>query len=372
MHESQGCLGIATFRLNEETHGAIGLVPLEELRHCHDIVLANRSAGGCPIRKTWKSKLFIEFGEDTLCLLRENRRGAGRRSTLGRSLGNLGHGNEGTTTQLTKWKERASKIAPLTLCACSNYAHKVNRRKLGVLHSLLLLVAAVSLQASSIKLKKDLPSYGSDGQSMLSIPAGTEIDVSDSTDTKGMLSVVYTNAEGELTSTHCKATDLGRKAAPPTTNPAAEKPSAPPPPSEPSTAPSEAPTASDEEGWTTSFSQALRDADYQHRMILMDFTGSDWCGWCIKLDEEVFSQQEFKDYAKANVILFKADFPKQKVLPEELQKQNKELATKYQINGYPTILLVDTKGKPVGKLGYMEGGPKAFIAELEKIKRHVW
>ena len=97
-----------------------------------------------------------------------------------------------------------------------------------------------------------------------------------------------------------------------------------------------------------------------------DFTGSDWCGWCMKLKSEVFDTPEFKEWAKKNVVLLELDFPKQKQLPEELKKQNQELAQKNNIQGYPTILFFDAKGKKVGQTGYVKGGPEAWIKEAEK------
>ncbi len=104
------------------------------------------------------------------------------------------------------------------------------------------------------------------------------------------------------------------------------------------------------------------------KRILLDFTGSDWCGWCKKLDAEVFSTQEFKDYAAKHLVLVEVDFPHSFKLAEATQKQNEALAKKYQINGYPTVIITSPSGVKKGQLGYMEGGPKAFIKALEKAK----
>ena len=101
----------------------------------------------------------------------------------------------------------------------------------------------------------------------------------------------------------------------------------------------------------------------------MDFTGSDWCGWCIKLNKEVFSQPEFKEYATKNLVLMTVDFPRGKQIPTEVKAQNELLAGKFGIQGFPTIVVLNAEGKMVGQLGYTEGGPKAFIAELEKLKK---
>lgn len=122
------------------------------------------------------------------------------------------------------------------------------------------------------------------------------------------------------------------------------------------------------EGWGTNYKQALEQAKKDHKLLLMDFTGSDWCGWCIKLDKEVFSQKAFRDYAAENLVLLKLDFPRRKSQSSELKKQNSKLADEFQITGYPTVVVLNSDGVKVGVLGYMEGGPAAFIAELDKLK----
>lgn len=121
--------------------------------------------------------------------------------------------------------------------------------------------------------------------------------------------------------------------------------------------------------WLTDLPKAQTQAKSEKKLVMMDFTGSDWCGWCIKLNKEVFSQKEFVDYAKANLVLVELDFPNKKPQTEELKKANHALQKKYGIEGYPTIIVLDGDGKQIGKLGYMKGGPKVFIAALEKIKK---
>ena len=121
-------------------------------------------------------------------------------------------------------------------------------------------------------------------------------------------------------------------------------------------------------GWTDDYDKGLAQAKTEKKMSLLDFTGSDWCGWCMKLDKEVFSEKEFKDYAKANLVLIELDYPQQKRLPKHTKDQNEKLKAEYKITGYPTIYVLDSEGKQIGRLGYMEGGPKAFIAELDKLK----
>ena len=124
-----------------------------------------------------------------------------------------------------------------------------------------------------------------------------------------------------------------------------------------------------ETNWQTDVKQAQAEAKTSNKLMLLDFTGSDWCGWCIKLDREVFSKPEFKEYASKNLVLVELDFPRKKALSDSLKKQNEELASKYDVQGFPTIIVLNGEGKKVGELGYMEGGPTAFIAELEKLPK---
>jgi thioredoxin-related protein len=125
----------------------------------------------------------------------------------------------------------------------------------------------------------------------------------------------------------------------------------------------------EELNWTTDVPKAQAAAKAEKKLVMMDFTGSDWCGWCIKLHKEVFSKPEFAEYAKKNLVLVEVDFPRAKKQTEDLQKTNQALQKKYSIEGYPTIIVLNGEGKQVGQLGYMQGGPKAFIAELEKLKK---
>jgi thiol-disulfide isomerase/thioredoxin len=119
--------------------------------------------------------------------------------------------------------------------------------------------------------------------------------------------------------------------------------------------------------WLTDYSKAINLAADQNKLILADFTGSDWCHWCKVLDEEVFSTNEFKNWAAKNVILLEVDFPNNKKQSDALKKQNKDLAKKYNIGGYPTILFLNAAGEKVGRSGYMEGGAKNWIRNASSI-----
>jgi len=119
--------------------------------------------------------------------------------------------------------------------------------------------------------------------------------------------------------------------------------------------------------WETDFELAKQRAKDEKKDLLVDFTGTDWCSWCIKLKKEVFDQPAFQEYAKKNLIMVELDYPRKKVLPEKLKKQNAELAEKYEIQGYPTILLLNSKGREVARTGYQEGGPEKYIDHLKSL-----
>ncbi len=120
--------------------------------------------------------------------------------------------------------------------------------------------------------------------------------------------------------------------------------------------------------WLTDLPKAEAKAKAENKLVMMDFTGSDWCPWCIKLDKEVFSTPEFIKYADKNVVPVQVDFPRSKTQSAELKQANQELQKKYKIEGYPTVVVLDKDGKKVGELGYEPGGPKPFIEKLDKMR----
>ena len=124
-----------------------------------------------------------------------------------------------------------------------------------------------------------------------------------------------------------------------------------------------------EADWLTDLPKAEAQAKSENKIVLMDFTGSDWCGWCIKFKKEVLDTAAFQDYAGKNVVLVELDYPKKIVLPDDLKKANAALKKQYKINGFPTLVVLDKDGKEIGRQeGYEDGGPTAFIAKLEKFK----
>jgi thioredoxin-related protein len=124
-------------------------------------------------------------------------------------------------------------------------------------------------------------------------------------------------------------------------------------------------------GWETDFKKALATAKASGKYIMLDFSGSDWCGWCKKLEKEVFSQDAFKDFAEKNLVCLLVDFPRKKKQTRGLKQRNRDLATKYGIQGYPTIIILSPDGEPVGKTGYLQGGSRKYVQHLnEIIERH--
>jgi protein disulfide-isomerase len=119
--------------------------------------------------------------------------------------------------------------------------------------------------------------------------------------------------------------------------------------------------------WSENYDKALAEARATGKTLLVDFTGSDWCPWCIKLDQEVFSQKAFKDYAAGSLVLLKADFPRKRQLSEALKKQNQKLADRFGIQGFPTVILLDGKGGKIAETGYRDGGAEAYVTHLKSL-----
>jgi protein disulfide-isomerase len=124
--------------------------------------------------------------------------------------------------------------------------------------------------------------------------------------------------------------------------------------------------------WHDSMDAAMEASAETGKPILADFTGSDWCGWCTKLKNDVFETREFKQWARENVILLELDYPKRLSQPAAIKQQNAELKSRYSINGYPTVLLLSSDGSPIGKrLGYRDN-PTDWISsaefELQKVR----
>lgn len=117
--------------------------------------------------------------------------------------------------------------------------------------------------------------------------------------------------------------------------------------------------------WKTNLEQAIAQAKKENKAVLVNFTGSDWCKWCMKLNAEVFSKSEFADYAKKNLVLVKVDFPNSIPQSDETKLYNNNLARRYGIQGFPTILIINSAGELVAKTGYQYGGAQNYISHIQ-------
>ncbi|MEQ1905624.1 MAG: thioredoxin family protein [Pirellulaceae bacterium] len=120
--------------------------------------------------------------------------------------------------------------------------------------------------------------------------------------------------------------------------------------------------------FTEDVKAAIESAKKENKDLFVLFTGSDWCPPCKKLDEEVFSKSEFLEPASKNFVLLKLDFPQNREVPPEIAKQNEEWSGKYGISGFPTVAILDVNLRPVGFMGFMEGGPGPYLEALMALK----
>jgi thioredoxin-related protein len=127
--------------------------------------------------------------------------------------------------------------------------------------------------------------------------------------------------------------------------------------------------------WQTDINKAMKISKKSKKPLLLFFTGSDWCGWCIRLQKEVLKTPEFAKWAKDNVVLVELDFPRRTPQQPEIQKQNMELQQALGVKGYPTVWFVKASKNKDGKInleqlgstGYVAGGPSAWLAGANQI-----
>lgn len=135
----------------------------------------------------------------------------------------------------------------------------------------------------------------------------------------------------------------------------------------------ETPYKASMDGWEVDVNKAYEISKKTGKPIMANFTGSDWCGWCIKLKNEVFTKEEFKTWAKKNVVLLELDFPRRFQLPEDIKQQNYGLQQAFGVVGYPTIWVFNLSKTEtgqynidaLGKTGYVAGGPSKFQEGVE-------
>ncbi len=120
--------------------------------------------------------------------------------------------------------------------------------------------------------------------------------------------------------------------------------------------------------WRTDFGAAKESAARENKDLLLDFTGTDWCAWCIRLKREVFEQPEFEAYAAKHLVLVELDFPRKRKLAPELTEQNRRLAEEMAVNGYPTVMLCDAEGRAYARTGYRPGGAEPYLEHLKELR----
>lgn len=120
------------------------------------------------------------------------------------------------------------------------------------------------------------------------------------------------------------------------------------------------------EGWLTDFNAAMAAAKSGNKMLLADFTGSDWCPPCMSLAKNVFATDEFKKFAKDNLVLLEVDFPRRKPISDEQKKANQELSDKFNIEGFPTVILFNADGKELNReVGYSGEPVNDYINKIK-------
>lgn len=133
-------------------------------------------------------------------------------------------------------------------------------------------------------------------------------------------------------------------------------------------------TQAQELTWETNINKAIEVSNKTNKPLLLFFIGSDWCGWCIRLQKEVLKTPEFTKWANENVVLVELDYPRRTPQTAEIKKQNAELQQAFGIQGFPTVFFakaITTDGKTnfqgLGNTGYVAGGPTAWLAVADGI-----
>jgi thioredoxin-related protein len=117
--------------------------------------------------------------------------------------------------------------------------------------------------------------------------------------------------------------------------------------------------------WSEDYAAAVTQAKKEHKLLLLDFTGSDWCIWCKRIDAEVFATTKFKDFADQKLVLVKLDYPREHPQADAIKAQNAKLLEKYGVTGFPTLVVLNADEKVVlTQEGYKPGGAEAFIASI--------
>ena len=162
---------------------------------------------------------------------------------------------------------------------------------------------------------------------------------------------------------------------PSTAAPAVSQPAAPsaapapmPPTSNANAVQSAVPVApADTLAWVTDYRAGMDAAQKAHKPVFLYFTGSDWCGWCKKLDQEVLSQPDFAKSMGSKFVFIKLDFPMNRDTNDPQMQQNAQLKQQYGVTGFPTVVLLDASGQFVAEAGYRSGGARAYASFIEQL-----
>lgn len=127
--------------------------------------------------------------------------------------------------------------------------------------------------------------------------------------------------------------------------------------------------------WYNDMTKAVAISQKEQKPMFLFFTGSDWCGWCMRLQNEVFKTPEFISWAKEHVVLVELDYPRRTEQPEQIKMQNAQMQQMFQVQGYPTVWFVKPTVKEDGKInleqlgstGYVAGGPSKWLEGANQI-----
>jgi thioredoxin-related protein len=122
--------------------------------------------------------------------------------------------------------------------------------------------------------------------------------------------------------------------------------------------------------WLTDLAKAQSKAKAEDKLLLIEFVGSDWCPPCMELQKKVMVSRVFTKYAGKNLVLMQVDFPQRKTQPEELKKANKEVAEKFNVEEFPTVLVLNPQGGELKReTGYTGGSPTEYVAKLQALRK---
>ena len=119
--------------------------------------------------------------------------------------------------------------------------------------------------------------------------------------------------------------------------------------------------------WSEDFQKASSEAKTSGKYLMLNFSGSDWCPWCMKLNDEILSREDFKTFAKENLVCVTIDFPSKKYQSKERKKENKKLLKQFKVRGFPTIIILSPDGEVLDTTGYRKGGVERYVDRLKKL-----